>query len=85
MPKVIKVSQNKYQCPYAKCPTTCTSVHDVERHYWKHLPVRVKWSCTLCGGSFTRSYNATRHFRKAHRTEGPREGDIVMDWPSMSI
>ncbi|TFY51558.1 hypothetical protein EVG20_g10946 [Dentipellis fragilis] len=85
MPKAIRIGHKKYRCPYAECRRTCTSTHDVERHYWEHLPARVKWSCTLCGGRYTRHYNALRHFRVAHNPKGPHEGQITMDWPPMGV
>ncbi|TFY61490.1 hypothetical protein EVG20_g7036 [Dentipellis fragilis] len=85
MPKAIKIGHKEYRCPYAKCRQTCTSTHDVARHYWEHLPARVKWSCTLCGGRYTRHYNALRHFRMAHDPKGPHEGQITMDWPPTGV
>ncbi|KAA1480090.1 hypothetical protein DENSPDRAFT_846469 [Dentipellis sp. KUC8613] len=82
MPEIIRIGAGAYACPHATCSKTCTTTYDVARHYWKHLPERVMWTCTRCGETYTRSYNALRHFRKVHRDEGPREGEIIMEWPS---
>ncbi|KAA1480011.1 hypothetical protein DENSPDRAFT_317696 [Dentipellis sp. KUC8613] len=82
MPKAIRISTGAYVCPHLTCNKIFTTTYAVARHYWKHLPERVKWRCTRCRKTYTRSHSALQHFRKVHRDEGPREREIVMEWPS---
>ena len=62
------VSQSKvYRCKV--CSYECTRRYTMKQHSWTHTGYK-RFSCSLCGNSFTRSTYFRFHLRKAHSITG---------------